>query len=94
MAQDRSNGESPVELVYLPESSWQPVLIAFGLAAVIASIFTWWPYGVAGAVIALFALRAWIHDAREQFNRLSRKQRIATAVIPAVPLDVTSKSDS
>jgi hypothetical protein len=94
MAEDRRNGERPLELVYPPESSWQPALIAFGLAAVLASIFTWWPYGVAGAVIGLFALRAWIHDAREDFNRLPRKQRIATAVIPAVPLERTSKSGS
>lgn len=93
MADDRRNGE-PLELVYVPEPSWQPALIAFGLAAVIASIFTWWPYGVAGVVIALFALRAWVRDARENFDRLPRKQRIATAVIPAVPLPRTAKRDS
>ena len=85
MAEDRRNGE-PLELVYVPEPSWQPALVAFGLAAVVVSLFTWWPYGVVGAVVALFALRAWIRDAREDFNRLPRKQRIATAVIPAVPL--------
>jgi hypothetical protein len=93
MAEDRRNGE-PLELVYVPESSWQPALIAFGLAAVVASIFTWWPYGVIGAVVALGALWAWIRDAREGFNRLPRKQRVATAVIPAVPLQRTTKSDS
>jgi hypothetical protein len=93
MPDDRRNGQ-PLELVYLPEPSWQPALIAFGLAAVLASIFTWWPYGVVGGVIALFALRAWIRDARENFDRLPRKQRTATAVIPAVPLRTTSKSDS
>ena len=93
MADDRRNGE-PLELVYVPESSWQPALIAFGLAAVLASIFTWWPYGVAGAVVALFALRAWIRDARADFSRLPRKQRVATAVIPAVPLQRTAKRDS
>ena len=93
MADDRRNGE-PLELVYVPEPSWQPALIAFGLAAVIASLFTWWPYGVVGAVVALFALFAWIGDARRDFNRLPRKQRIATAVIPAVPLQRSSKSDS
>ncbi|MDX6581290.1 MAG: hypothetical protein QOI10_474 [Solirubrobacterales bacterium] len=93
MADDRRNGE-PLELVYVPESSWQPALIAFGLAAALAGLFTWWPYGVAGAIVALFALGAWIRDARQNFNRLPRKQRIVTAVIPAVPLQRTSKSDS
>jgi hypothetical protein len=92
MAEDRRNGE-PLELVYVPASSWQPALIAFGLAAVVASIFTWWPYGVIGAVVALGALWAWIRDARSDFNLLPRKQRIATAVIPAVPLQRTAKTD-
>ena len=93
MPDDRRNGE-PLELVYVPEPSWQPALIAFGLAAVIASLFTWWPYGVIGAIVALFALRAWIRDARDDFNRLPRKQRIATAVLPAVPLQRSTKRDS
>jgi hypothetical protein len=92
--QRRNGGEPPLELVYVPEPSWQPALIAFGLAAVIASLYTWWPYGVAGGVIALFALFAWIRDAREGYNRLPRKQRVSTAVIPAVPLQRTSKTDS
>jgi len=92
MADERRNGE-PLELIYAPEASWQPVLIAFGLAGVVASIFTWWPYGAIGAVIALFALFAWIRDARAGFNRLPRKQRIATAVIPAVPLQRMSRTD-
>jgi uncharacterized integral membrane protein len=91
MNADRRNGE-PVELVYLPESSWQPALIAFGLAAVVASLFTWWPYGVAGAIVALFALRGWIRDARRDYSRLPREQRVATAVIPAVRLQRTDGS--
>ncbi len=84
MAEERRNGE-PTELVYLPVSSWQPILLAAGLAGVIASLFTWWPYGVVGAVVALFALASWIRDSREDFARLPRSQRISTAVIPAVP---------
>jgi len=91
MDDERRNGE-PIELVYMPESSWQPMLIAFGLAAVIASLFTWWPYGVIGAVVALFALRSWIRDARRDYRRLPREQRVATAVIPAVPLQRSSDS--
>ena len=50
----------------------------------LASLFTWWPYGVVGAIVALFALRAWIRDARRDYARLPRHQRVATAVIPAV----------
>ena len=92
MSAESRNGE-PVELVYVPASSWQPALIAFGLAAVLASLFTWWPDGVAGAIVALFALRSWIRDARRDYTRLPRQQRVATAVIPAVPLQRHAKSD-
>jgi hypothetical protein len=85
MAEGRDNG-SPVELVYLPEPSWYPALIAAGLAAVIASIFTWWPYGAIGAIVALLALRAWIRDSKHEYSRLPRHQQLASAVIPAEPL--------
>jgi hypothetical protein len=87
MATERSdNGSEPIELVYVPESSWQPALVAFGLAGVFASLFTWWPYGVLGAVVALVGVFGWIRDARTSFHRLPRKQRLTTAVLPAVPL--------
>jgi len=76
----------PAELIYLPEPSWQPLLLAAGLAAVVASLFTWWPYGVIGAVVALFALRAWIRDSREGYGRLPRRQHVTSAVLPATPL--------
>ena len=85
MASQRRNGE-PSELLYLPPPSWQPALLAAGLAGVVASLFTWWPYGVVGALVALAALWAWIRDARREFSRLPREQRITAAVIPAVPL--------
>ena len=85
MAAERRNGE-PSELLYLPPPSWQPALLAAGLAGVVASLFTWWPYGVVGALVALAALLAWIRDARREFSRLPREQRITAAVIPAVPL--------
>jgi uncharacterized integral membrane protein len=86
MADQRSNGDHPVELIYLPEPSWYPALIAFGLAAVVGSLFTWWPYGVAGGLVALFALAAWIREARESFVRLPRRQRTTAAIIPAETL--------
>ncbi len=85
MAEDRRDGE-PTELLYLPAPSWQPALLAAGLAGVVVSLFTWWPYGVVGAVVAVVALLAWIRDARRDFSRLPRNQRLTSAVIPAVPL--------
>ena len=85
MAGERTVPE-PRELVYLPAPSWYPPLLAAGLAGVIASIFTWWPYGVVGALVALFALGGWIREAREEFGRLPRRQRLTAAVIPPTTL--------
>jgi hypothetical protein len=76
----------PGELIYLPEPSWYPALIAAGLAGVLASLFTWWPYGVIGALVAAVALAGWVRDSREAFGRLPRRQRTVTAPLPAAPL--------
>jgi hypothetical protein len=83
---DRSQAREPLELIYLPAPSWYPALIAFGLAAVVGSVFTWWPYGAIGGAVALVAAIAWIRESRESFVRLPRSQRIATTVIPAETL--------
>jgi hypothetical protein len=77
--------EEPTELIYVPTASWYPALIAAGLGGVIASIFTWWPYGAVGAVVAIVALVGWIRDARDEFGRLPRRQRLSTAAIPVAP---------
>jgi hypothetical protein len=75
----------PTELIYLPEPSWTPTLIAAGLGGVIAGIYTWWPYGAIGAIVAVVALWAWVRDARTEMGRLPRRQRQSTAAIPPVP---------
>ena len=86
MADLRSNGSGPSELVYVPQPSWYPVLIAAGIAGIFASLFTWWPYGVIGAIVALLALRGWIKESREDFGRLPRSQRTTTAPLPPTTL--------
>jgi hypothetical protein len=85
MADGRPTSE-PTELIYLPRSSWYPALLAAGLAAVLASLFTWWPYGAIGAVVALAALAGWIRESREEFGRLPRAQRITSAPLPPTTL--------
>ena len=73
------------ELVYLPEPSWKPIFVAAGLGALLAAIFTWWVYGLVGAVLMLLALRGWVREASADVNRLPRRQRPTAAVLPAVP---------
>ena len=82
-----SNNGTPEasELVYVPEPSWLPAMVAFGLLGVLTGIFVWWPYGVIGGVIALVAFVGMLRAVGPQVERLPRRQKLTTAVLPAVP---------
>ena len=82
----------PSELVYVPGSSWLPVLVAAGLAGLLIGLFTWWPYALAGALVLLVSVWAWLRDAGDQLGRLPRRQSVTSAVLPAVPLRHTDES--
>ena len=73
------------ELVYVPEPSWDPALLALGLALVVAGLFVWFPYGVIGAVIAIGAIVRMFRGTTDEVERLPRRQKLTTAVLPAVP---------
>jgi xanthosine utilization system XapX-like protein len=75
----------PTELVYVPEPSWMPAIAAFGLLGVLTGIFVWWPYGAIGGVIALVGLIGILRNIGPQVQRLPRRQKLTTAVLPAVP---------
>jgi len=77
--------QEATELVYVPEPSWLPALAAFGLAAVLAGLFVWWPYGVIGAVVALVSIVRMFRGTSEDVSRLPRRQTVTSAVLPAVP---------
>ena len=83
---DGRRAEQPTELVYVPGPSWAPVLAAAGLAVLGIGLFAGWVYSIAGGVIALGALWAWIGGVGRDIGRLPRRQRLSTAVLPAVPL--------
>ena len=76
----------PAELVYVPSPSWLPPLTAAGLAGLLVGLFAGWPYSVAGAVLGLAAIWAWIRQTGEGISRLPLRQRLTTAVLPAAPL--------
>jgi hypothetical protein len=73
------------ELVYVPEPSWMPAMLALGLLGVLAGVFIWWPYGVIGGVIAVVAVVAMFRSSAAGVERLPRRQRLTTAVLPPVP---------
>jgi hypothetical protein len=75
----------PTELIYVPESSWSPALVALGLTGVLTGVFIWWPYGVIGAAIALAGVLGMWRGVSKDIERLPRRQKLTTAVLPAVP---------
>jgi len=77
-----SQPPKPTESIYLPRATVFPPLFAFGLAAVVVSLYAWWPYGVIGAFIALFSLIGWLRANRREIARMPRHQRTDTAPIP------------
>ena len=77
-----SQPERPTELIYLPPASAAPALVALGLAAVIVGLFAWWPYSVAGALIALIALISWLRQNRAGIAAMPNEQEMDTAPIP------------
>jgi hypothetical protein len=76
----------PSELVYVPAPSWVPVLTAAGLAGVLVGLFAGLPYAVAGAIVLLASLRAWLRDTGDEIARLPRQQHLTSSVLPAAPL--------
>ena len=73
------------ELVYVPEPSWYPALAAAGIGGILAGVFVWWPYGVIGAIVALVSAIRMFRGTNEGVERLPRRQKLTTAVLPAVP---------
>jgi hypothetical protein len=72
----------PTELIYTPRASWLPALTALGIAMVVTGLFTWFPYLIIGAAIALLSLWRWLSEVRDDIARLPRRQRPVTAPIP------------
>jgi hypothetical protein len=82
----------PSELVYVPDSSWTPVLVAWGIAGLVVGIFAGWVWAAAGGALALVALIVWIHHVSDDLKRLPRRQRLTTASLPVTPMRRTSRS--
>jgi hypothetical protein len=85
------------ETVYLPRPSWAPALLALGALMIVNGIygegwlFRGWVYMVAGAVLALGALRSLIAGAARDFYERPRRQGQGTTVLPAGSLRAPSR---
>jgi hypothetical protein len=76
----------PTELVYVPNNSWAPVIVAVGVTFILVGFFKGWSLWVIGAVILLLGLRAWWHISNDEIEGMRREQRTDTAVVPAEPV--------
>ena len=77
-----SQPPSQTERIYLPEPSALPVIAAAGLAGVVIGIYSWWPYGLAGAIVLVLSLVAWLRRNREDIARMPGRQPTDTAPLP------------
>ena len=62
--------EEAGEAIHLPGPSYQPVVLAFGLALAITGVVLFPIVAVLGGVIALVALIGWIRDTRREISEL------------------------
>ena len=77
-----SQPEAPTERIYLSRPTPLPALLALGIAAVVVGLFAWWPYAVAGALIAVISFFAWMASNRREIARMPTEQHTDTAPIP------------
>lgn len=76
----------PTELIYAPTPSWAPLLVAAGIALLIAGSFKGWFLWLIGAFVLFMGIRAWWRLANDEISHMRRTQRTETAVIPAEPI--------
>ena len=69
---DETNGAlpQPSEEVHLPDPSYEPVVLAFGVTIVVIGVVMSWVMVGIGAVIALWAMARWIRQTREEMAEL------------------------
>jgi hypothetical protein len=69
-------GEVPraTEEIHLPEPSYLPVVLAFGITVALVGIVLTFVMCIIGGIIALVALYKWIRAAREEMSELPLDQ--------------------
>jgi ABC-type antimicrobial peptide transport system permease subunit len=60
----------PAEAIHLPEPSFLPIVLAFGIMVALVGILLGLVVSIIGLIIVLVALVKWIRSAREQMSEL------------------------
>lgn len=87
---DRST--DPTELIYVPNPSWAPMLVAAAIALLLAGTFMGWFLYLVGAFVLLLGVRSWWKLSGDEISRMRRSQRTDTAVIPAESIQKRSRA--
>ena len=82
----------PTELIYVPNPSSAPVLVAAAIALLFAGAFLGWFVWLVGALVLLLAARSWWKLSNDEISRMRRSQTTDTAVIPAEPVQRSGRS--
>jgi hypothetical protein len=80
---DRSE---PSELIYVPNNSAAPIVVAAGITLLAAGCFMGWFLWLLGAIVLLLAVTSWWRTSNDEISRMRREQLTDTAVIPAEPV--------
>ena len=72
MAEETNAGAlaPPTEEINLPDPSYMPVLLAFGVTIVVVGVVLTWVMVAIGLIITLVALVRWIRQTREEMAEL------------------------
>jgi hypothetical protein len=60
----------PTEEIHLPEPSYVPVVLAFGITIAVVGVVLSWVMVVIGALVAVIALVRWIRQTRAEMSEL------------------------
>jgi hypothetical protein len=77
-----SQPQQPTERIYVTSPSWTPVLAATGLVFLVIGLFAWWPIAIAGALVLIPSLFAWLGANRRDIAAMPTQQHTDTAPIP------------
>lgn len=78
----------PTETIQMPEPSWAPAMLAFGILGLLASVFAtgfifpqlW--YAIVGAVLVIAAIRVLARRGTRAYYSLPREQQDVRAELP------------
>jgi hypothetical protein len=60
----------PTEEIHLPDPSYLPVIVAFGITIMVVGVIKSWVVVAIGAIIFLVALVRWIRQTRDEMSDL------------------------